>query len=411
MSDRTLASAGLLLLLVSAPLSAQTHVGALGVYGGASRFSDLAPNDPIETRLATGWLAGLEIERWLGSGRVGLRIGGDYAEREMETGDGSDFNLYSGNAALLFRLLPPDPGRTIAPYVAIGGGALHVNSGLGPSLAANFYQDPVTRPTALIGLGADLFPRNSAGLRLEAADRVIIESPFGDPATGRSIRPVHHGVVRLAVQLRFGQLPSQPRVLAFERQEPEPVPEPPAAEPPVMEPTTTEPPAAEPTLTPEPEPTPEPTPSPSAPTLDSVAAVVAANTAELARLRAQVTDLGRALEQQRRAGAVERVAAQPTTSRMYTVQVAAFNDANSARLLADRVRRSGIPVWVSQVALNGRTYHRVRVGALPSRSEAVQLARRIRRDYALQVWVAPISRSDHPPADAVATTRAVLNGS
>lgn len=398
-SCRSLVSAGALLLLANAPLSGQAFRGALSLYGGGSWFSDFAPGTAFETRLATGWVGGFQTENW--AGRVGLRLNGEFTEREQDIGDGSDFNLYSADLSLLIRLLAPDPERVFAPYIALGGGALHVNSGFGPSLSANYYVDPVTKPIATAALGIDLFARSPVGLRLEIANRMILRSPFGDSATTARIEPVHQAVARLGLQLRSDPLPRERPLLAVapppapQEQEEEQVVEPP--------PEATQPPREEPAA-------PDPGAGALETRLDSVSATVEAHEAELARLRERMLEFERALAQQS-AAAVPAVAARPIAARLFTVQVGAFRDQGRASELADRMRKTGIPVWVSQAAVNGQTYYRVRLGAVPNLAEARRLARRLRRDHSVSTWVAYIGPSDNVPPDAVPATLAALSGS
>lgn len=98
----------------------------------------------------------------------------------------------------------------------------------------------------------------------------------------------------------------------------------------------------------------------------------------------------------------------PTVRRLYTVQVAAFLSADSARLWSERLSERGLPVWVTEAQVGGRSYHRLRVGAHPDLAEVRKLARRIGREYKWPVWVAPVENTTMVPADAVAETRALL---
>jgi cell division septation protein DedD len=404
---RILVSAGVLLLGASAPLAGQRYGGGFGVYGGGSWFSDLLPDDDAaEARLATSWLAGIQMERWFGSGRVGLRFGAEYTERELENRVGSDFNLYSGELSLLFRLLPTDVRRSFAPYFALGGGAAVFNAGAGPEPSVGYHEDPVTRPVAIIGLGADLFARSPVGFEIEVADRILIESPFGDPSTSSRVRPVHQATVRLVLEVRSDRRREAPPVLAYRPERREEVvnrPEPPAAEPPIEQDAglaaerVKAP--AEPAMAAPSEPAAPAAPGtgtqPSAMILAGLAAAVEANTAELARLRARIDELERMLEQR---WAAAPVTAGTSTGRLYTVQIGAFRSADSAQRLAERVRRSDGPVWVSQAVVNGQTFHRVRLGTHASLAEAQRRARAISSEYGVPVWVAPVSGSELPAA-------------
>jgi cell division protein FtsN len=92
----------------------------------------------------------------------------------------------------------------------------------------------------------------------------------------------------------------------------------------------------------------------------------------------------------------------------YTVQVAAFTSRASAELWTERLSAQGLPVWSSVSELGGRTFYRVRVGAVPSFAEARELGDMLTERYEWPVWVAPLSPADRVPAGAVANTRRVI---
>lgn len=96
--------------------------------------------------------------------------------------------------------------------------------------------------------------------------------------------------------------------------------------------------------------------------------------------------------------------------RLYTVQVAAFTDPTSASEWTGRLRRQGLPVWTAMAELGGRTFYRVRVGAVPELEEARRLGTLLSRRYEWPVWVAPLTPSDRIPENAVRDTRRVLQG-
>lgn len=97
-------------------------------------------------------------------------------------------------------------------------------------------------------------------------------------------------------------------------------------------------------------------------------------------------------------------------TRLYTVQVAAFERAASATEWVDRLQRQGLPVWKSVAEVRGRTFHRVRVGATPSFGEARTLGSMLTDRYHWPVWVAPATPADPMPDDVLAETRRVLSG-
>ena len=96
------------------------------------------------------------------------------------------------------------------------------------------------------------------------------------------------------------------------------------------------------------------------------------------------------------------------SSRLYTVQVAAFTEAASATDWADRLRRQGMPVWTSVAEIGGHTFYRLRVGAVPTVAQARRLGGMLSARYEWPVWVAPLTPADHPPEDAVESTRRLI---
>lgn len=402
-SWRVLVGAGLLILATTVPLEGQSFRQSVGFHGGGSWFSELSPTEGVETKLATSWLAGLQIERWFGRGRVGIRLNGAFSERLLDTGDHSTFNLYASDLSLLFRLLPPNTRRGIVPYIGIGGGAMMFNSATGPSVASNFYTDPTIKPMARAMIGTDLFASSPVGLQLEVADQVFFDSPFGVPGAASEFRPIHHAIGRIALQFRWDRLPSDPPVFVA-------APPPPSRERVVAEP--------EPEREPEPEPEPE-RESPRTPpapasvvadaTVDSIRAAVDANTNELARLNDRLLDLERTLDQRIEAG-IPRTASRARSERLYTVQVGAYLKVEAANGMAASMRATGVPVWVSRATVKGRTFHRVRMGAATTRADAMQLARHLQAQYRVPTWVTVVVSSDSPPNDAVTATRAALGG-
>lgn len=94
--------------------------------------------------------------------------------------------------------------------------------------------------------------------------------------------------------------------------------------------------------------------------------------------------------------------------RLYTVQVAAFTDPESAEELEGQLRSEGMPVWTSVAEQGGRTFYRMRVGVVPTVSDARRLGSILNERYDWPVWVAPLTAADRLPADAIESTRRVL---
>lgn len=96
------------------------------------------------------------------------------------------------------------------------------------------------------------------------------------------------------------------------------------------------------------------------------------------------------------------------TERLYTVQIAAYLSADSARAMAAKLTQRGFPVWTMEVRVGDRTYHRIRVGAHPRLGEMRRLGQQISTQFRQEVWVAPVDMAAQIPAGAVEATRALL---
>lgn len=103
-----------------------------------------------------------------------------------------------------------------------------------------------------------------------------------------------------------------------------------------------------------------------------------------------------------------RGGAAPSGDRLYTVQVAAFTSADSARKWTGRLSSLDLPVWMSMAEVGGTTYYRVRVGAVRTVTEARQLGSMLSRRFEWPVWVAPVTSADRLPEGTVESTRRVL---
>jgi cell division septation protein DedD len=73
-------------------------------------------------------------------------------------------------------------------------------------------------------------------------------------------------------------------------------------------------------------------------------------------------------------------------ARGFAVQVGAFADAGAAEQLARRLRARGLPVYLAP-STGADPRWRVRVGPLPSRAEAEQMAKRLEQEERLGTWV------------------------
>lgn len=187
------------------PVEAQTHRSAVTLLGGGSNNSDLTSGLDFQTELQSGWVAGIQAERWLGSGRAGLRLNGLFTQRLLK-GEPGDYNVYALDVDLLLRALAPRPDRFAAPYVALGIGATRFAAVAGsPTFARGvFGSNPVHRAHLLAGLGVDVPATGRVGLRLEVADQIILPTVGKSPDAAGGFPTAHNLVVTGGLQLRLG---------------------------------------------------------------------------------------------------------------------------------------------------------------------------------------------------------------
>ncbi|HEU0078118.1 MAG TPA: hypothetical protein VFQ76_10745 [Longimicrobiaceae bacterium] len=209
MGARTRIAAALAAALLAAPAArAQDYSGAIGYGGGGIWFGDFNERGP-SLALQSGWLAAAHAEQYMGSGRIGARLGAAFTQRPFDAaGLARDINTWLFDASLLLRPLPVDRRRSVVPFLSVGAGLVSYGFGQGRPVVfeesgAVYPGDSDRRWTVGGGVGLDFVPRFSLfgtplGVRLEAADQVALESPFESP-DGDALGPVHNVRVTLGL--------------------------------------------------------------------------------------------------------------------------------------------------------------------------------------------------------------------
>ncbi len=202
MRIRSIPFAALAVLMLAGPAVSQTHDGSIGYGGGAIMFTDFNAGGTGEAiNLGTGWVANAHIEHFPSRGRVGGRINAAFSRRPLETPeDVRNIHAWIIGGDLLLRLASPTPGRTVAPFIAVGGGMVSYGLGRGSALSfegAQYPGDTDRQWTVSGGLGFDILPDFSifgtpSGLRLEVIDHVALKSPFEPFPSGDDFDPVHN---------------------------------------------------------------------------------------------------------------------------------------------------------------------------------------------------------------------------
>ena len=409
-----------LLVSVAWPASAQVHRSAVGVTGGWSTHGDLTPGTGSETVLEPGWTAGLQVERWIGAGRLGIRLNGAYAERPVQAVTTyNEYNVYHADVSMLVRLLSVRPGRSVAPFLSLGLGASHYN-GVGPSgsiAAGTFGDDPATRALAVAGFGLDFSSSGRLGLRMEAADQIVLVGVGEGPAT-EGFPMTHNFQVSTAIQLRLGRLTGDPIRRRTEAAAAPAAPPARAADPrpraaPVEDAAIRQMAAPSSTI-------PE---SGVAQRVQDLETELAEGQRVIADLEIRVNSLEREIVTLRQSASAEnaapdlvpgastaRPAVEPATATgWHTVQVGSFIEPATAQEWAERLRKSGLPVWMESVVIDGRQMNRVRGGLVQSLRDAHALAVVLKRE-GWPVWIAAVTAAEEPPQGAAEATRSYLAG-
>lgn len=209
MGVKTRIAAALLAALLAAPVArAQDYAGTVGYGGGGVWFGDFNESG-ASLALESGWLAVAHAEHYLGSGRIGARLGAAFTQRPFDAaGLARDINTWMFDGSLLLRPLPVDRRRSVVPFLSVGAGVVSYGFGEGRPVVFEgsdaVYPGDTDRQFAVVGgLGVDVVPRltlfgTRLGVRLEAMDHLALESPFEAPG-GDALGPVHN--VRVTIGL------------------------------------------------------------------------------------------------------------------------------------------------------------------------------------------------------------------
>jgi len=188
--------------------AAQDYEWAASWNAGGTYFTALNTDSGAEDlTFDPGWIMGLQFERWLGGGRIGLRANGAITERPLELdGDSRGIGIWMLDADVLLRLMPARPERTVQAYLLAGVGAVRYKLGRGDFLNiddsnATYPGDDDARLAAVGGFGIDFltgwrWDGDPVGIRVEVADHLVFESPFA-PIAGDDFGPIHN--VRLVI--------------------------------------------------------------------------------------------------------------------------------------------------------------------------------------------------------------------
>lgn len=101
---------------------------------------------------------------------------------------------------------------------------------------------------------------------------------------------------------------------------------------------------------------------------------------------------------------------EPLSGPLFTVQMGAFLNADSASVQRDRLVNRGLPAWTVDQDVGGRRFHRVRIGATSTGSEARRLGQILTERYGWSVWIAPVTSFESVPVDAIEATQNVIGG-
>ena len=200
-----------------APAAAQDYHYGAGWYVGGTWISPLnggATGQADDLKFDPGWIAGLQFEDWLGTGRLGLRLNGAVSKRPLSTPDGKrDIGLWFMDADFLVRFLPADPDRLVNVFFSAGAGLARYSLGRGGSVVwetadASYDGNPSVRLAIAAGLGVDALTSltwddEPIGVRFEVVNHFVLDSPFV-PISGGDFDPIHNLRFVIGVFTGFG---------------------------------------------------------------------------------------------------------------------------------------------------------------------------------------------------------------
>jgi len=95
---------------------------------------------------------------------------------------------------------------------------------------------------------------------------------------------------------------------------------------------------------------------------------------------------------------------------LYSVQMGAFLNPDSAVAQRDRLANLGLPAWTVDQEVEGRQFRRVRIGAASTGSEARSLGEILTERYGWSTWVALVTSTESVPDGALEATRDLIGG-
>ena len=209
-----------LLAAGSTRAQAQDYDTSIGWGGGYLKFApfvEQGASAPSDLGLGGTWVAVLQAESWKLNRWLGLRLGGFYSHGNVAYPTAEkDVSAYGAEAAVLLRIVPPAPQRTVSAYVLAGGGltyfALGEGGGTVPIAGTNVLYDEgdARQWMGVAGGGLEFLTGITVydgliGVRAEAVDMMALSRPLreiggGDPDPMHNLRfsvTVFSGVPKL----------------------------------------------------------------------------------------------------------------------------------------------------------------------------------------------------------------------
>lgn len=201
-----LTNAALLAAVLAAPAAAQQKSWGLGVHGAYFKSGTLAQGGNTQLQMDNDRAIGGHLEKWFGSGRMGLRLDASYTTTPWildfdEDANGTpsasaqsilssygDVGIWLADADLMLRILSPKIDRRFAPFLSLGGGFVRWDNNQSdtqgefdlrvPEADVQIYGYAQSEPAITGSIGTDFFLSRSVALRLEAKDYYNPNSPY-----------------------------------------------------------------------------------------------------------------------------------------------------------------------------------------------------------------------------------------
>ena len=155
---------GAFLAFSGTPVKAQDYQWSAGWSAGVLKTTSLNDGASGGVDLAPGatWSIGLHVDRWVGSGRLGVRFQTSVSDQDVDWTQGTrSISMYGADVGVMLRPMAPSPDRAVSLFFSAGVGLVRWGLGDGPttsftSASASYLGDEGFQLMGVGGLGFDI---------------------------------------------------------------------------------------------------------------------------------------------------------------------------------------------------------------------------------------------------------------